>query len=317
MSGDAAPPGTAPPRLTPVKPRSLPCRLLRALLVWLVIVPLLAFPLALALPAGRADQLFFYYPDRNLTRTPADFGLRFEDVTIESAGGVRLHGWFIPATTSVVGTVVHCHGTRGCVSEHLPQTAWLPARGFNVLMFDYRGYGRSEGRPRLADVHQDCLAAYRYACSRPEALPRRAFLFGQSLGTAHALAVAASGVADPPRAIVIESPFHSCRRLVREKLGRMPVIRWLRGPLAVIAIRDDFSPSQTLPKVSQTPVLMISGTGDKVFPPAQVSDLARVAGGNVESWVIPGVGHIGALAALGETYRERVSAFLRAATEHE
>jgi pimeloyl-ACP methyl ester carboxylesterase len=97
----------------------------------------------------------------------------------------------------------------------------------------------------------------------------------------------------------------------------MPVIRWLRGPLSVLAIRDDFSPSHTLPKVKRAPVLMVSGTGDRVFPPGQVSDLARLGGGNVESWVLPGVGHIEALAALGETYHERVAGFLRAAAEHE
>ena len=73
--------------------------------------------------------------------------------------GTKLHAWFLPAGGTARGTVLHLHGNAANVSNHLPLVAWMPARGYNVLMLDYRGFGKSEGRPTLDGIVEDALAA--------------------------------------------------------------------------------------------------------------------------------------------------------------
>ncbi|HUN82536.1 MAG TPA: alpha/beta hydrolase, partial [Phycisphaerae bacterium] len=87
----------------------------------------------------------FYYPDRRVHGDPAEHGLKYEDVYFAAPDGVRLHGWFFPATKPATGTVLHIHGNAANVSAHYEFIRWLPAAGYNVLTFDYRGYGQSGG----------------------------------------------------------------------------------------------------------------------------------------------------------------------------
>ena len=101
--------------------------------------------------AGCIERMFFY-PDSATYTTPAQLGVRAEDVQIVTADGSRLHGWFLPAVGNAKGTVLHLHGNAANVSNHLPLVSWLPARGYNVLMVDYRGFGRSEGKPSLDGI---------------------------------------------------------------------------------------------------------------------------------------------------------------------
>jgi hypothetical protein len=119
----------------------------------LVVVALLALLLA-----GCVERMFFYPDSAQYTR-PEQFGLRHEDVSITTADGSRLHGWWLPAKGQALGSVLHLHGNAANVSNHLPLVAWLPGTGFNVLMLDYRGFGRSEGRPTLDGVVDDAAAA--------------------------------------------------------------------------------------------------------------------------------------------------------------
>ncbi|MGB2817517.1 MAG: alpha/beta hydrolase, partial [Burkholderiaceae bacterium] len=106
--------------------------------------------------AGCVER-FFFDQDAVTYTVPEQFGVRAHDVEIRSADGTRLHGWFLPASGEPKGTVLHLHGNAANVSNHLPLVAWLPARGYNVLMLDYRGFGRSEGKPTLDGIVDDAL----------------------------------------------------------------------------------------------------------------------------------------------------------------
>ena len=117
--------------------------------------------------AGCIERMFFY-PDSATYTTPAQLGVRAEDVQIVTADGSRLHGWFLPAVGNAKGTVLHLHGNAANVSNHLPLVSWLPARGYNVLMVDYRGFGRSQGKPSLDGIVDDAAAALAYLRTRPD-----------------------------------------------------------------------------------------------------------------------------------------------------
>ena len=136
--------------------------------------------------AGCIERMFFY-PDSATYATPAQLGVRAEDVQIVTADGSRLHGWFLPAAGNAKGTVLHLHGNAANVSNHLPLVSWLPARGYNVLMVDYRGFGRSQGRPSLDGIVDDAAAALAHLRTRPDVDASELIVLGQSIGGATAL----------------------------------------------------------------------------------------------------------------------------------
>ena len=168
-----------------------------------------------ALTLAGCVERFFFYPDAVRYTAPEQFGLRAEDVELRAADGTRLHAWFLQAQGTARGTVLHLHGNAANVSNHLPLVAWLPARGYNVLMLDYRGFGRSEGKPTLDGIVEDALAALQYLRTRPEVDRGRLVVFGQSLGGATALRMLARDSAGV-RLAIIDSSFPSYRGIARD-----------------------------------------------------------------------------------------------------
>jgi pimeloyl-ACP methyl ester carboxylesterase len=160
-------------------------------------------------------ERFFFYPDSTRYTTPEQFGLKAEDVTLTAADGAHLHAWFLPASGAAKATVLHLHGNAANVSNHLPLVAWLPARGYHVLMLDYRGFGRSQGRPSLDGIVDDALAALAYLRTRSDVDPTRLVVFGQSIGGATALRMLARDAAGV-RLAIIDSSFPSYRGIARD-----------------------------------------------------------------------------------------------------
>src|SRR5918997_274994 len=136
-----------------------------------------------------------YFPARRILQTPAAAGLEFQDVQFTAEDGTRLHGWWVPARAPVIGHVLLCHGNAGNVGDRISHLGLLCAAGFDVLAFDYRGYGRSSGRPCERGTSLDARAARAALLSREEVDERRVFYLGESLGAAVALALA---VEHPP-----------------------------------------------------------------------------------------------------------------------
>ena len=106
----------------------------------------------------------FYIPDRINYDSPERAGLMFEPVIFRSADGTQLSGWFLPAVGvasagDARGTVVHMHGNAQNMTAQWPYVEWVPKRKYNVLVFDYRGYGQSHGKPEPKGVFEDAVAA--------------------------------------------------------------------------------------------------------------------------------------------------------------
>lgn len=249
-----------------------------------------------------ADRLF-YYPDARVYGTPADYGVTAEDVTFAAPGGPQLHGWWLPAVGESRGTVVYCHGNAANVTLHARYVTWLPARGYSVLVFDYRGYGKSLGRASRDGTVADAVAALDYALAKDA---QRTVVFGHSLGGAVAIAAAAERPA--VRAVVAESTFPSY--LAIAKASAPMVARF--APLFVLAGQD---PVAVLDRLPPRPLMVIHGDADPIVPVQLGRDLFAQASEPKELWIVPGADHFSAWVKVPVEFEQRVDAFFSLAIE--
>ena len=205
--------------------------------------------------AGCRDSMearFIYFPSRALAADPSSVGLSFRDVTFAAADGVELHGWLIAGRTPT--TLLYSHGNGGNIGDRVRIARLLVDQlGVGVFMYDYRGYGRSEGAPSEAGLVRDAVGA-RAALLRDGVGAEHLVYFGRSLGSAVTVDLA---LAHPPRGVVLESPFTSVRAMGNAVLpgaGSLFRTRW-----------------DSLAKIGrlQAPLLVIHGEADEVVPFAQ------------------------------------------------
>lgn len=262
--------------------------------------------ISVALLAG-CTQLFFQ-PLRPHLHKPSELGVAHEDVYFDTRDGVRLHGWFLPATGTARGTVLFFHGNAENISTHIASVYWLPAQGYNVLLSDYRGYGLSQGTPSLDGLLEDIDSTVRYALTRPDVDTKRLVILGQSLGGVLAADyVAGSDRRRYIRALVIDSAFASFRGITREKLSAF----WLTWPLSWplgYTVNDDHSPIKSIARVSPIPLLIIHGDRDGIVPPEHGRRLYEAAQAPKDLWRVEGAGHIQALRF--PAHRERLVRYL-------
>ncbi len=247
---------------------------------------------------------FYFHPERGLRLTPDALGLRYDDRRFRAEDGVELHGWWLPARGTPRATVVFLHGNAENISTHLASVAWLPARGFSVLTFDYRGYGLSAGSPDFAGVRRDAVAAFRLAAAAGAPVVG----YGQSIGGAIALDTLAA-VRDevPVAALVVEAAPSDYRQIAREILGNFWLTRPLRVPLAWLAPAEP-SPLEAARGLRGVPILFVHGELDSIVPPHHSEALYRAAGPGAELWLVPGAGHIQVFQSAG--WRTHLVAFL-------
>jgi fermentation-respiration switch protein FrsA (DUF1100 family) len=258
----------------------------------------------LALPwlAGCIEGLFFH-PDDRAWSTPGEFGVQAEDVFIDAPDGGRLHGWWLPAAASPArGSVLHLHGNAANVSNHLPLVAWLPAHGWNVLMVDYRGFGKSRGRPSLDGVVDDARTALAALRSRSGVDASRIVVLGQSLGGATALRLAADNGAKPaPLAgVVVEGAFASYRGIAADAAGPL---KWIASPLFSALPADTADPLAAARRL-RAPLLVVHGTADRIIPLAHGQALYAAASPPKQWLAVDGGQHLDAL--MREPVRRRL-----------
>ena len=268
--------------------RSRRSRVLRAGVSGVVLVAVVVIPLR---TTGCMERLF-YYPTRAETLPPPELD-GAESVWFDSADGTRLHGWFIPAEGGTAGlaaaTILHVHGNAGNIESHVWFTEFLPGAGFNLFIFDFRGYGRSEGAarrrgPLIADTH----AAVDALLARPDVDPARLGMYAQSLGGAIGLNVMAER--RELGSCVAVSSFASWRDIAADSVGggrSGPISRLL----ARVLIRDDHRPDVAISRIDR-PVLVIHGTDDRIVPARHGRRLAE-AGPTAELVELDGGDHNG------------------------
>jgi uncharacterized protein len=236
-----------------------------------------------------------FFPTRAIEATPADAGLAFEDVWLGTDDGLRLHGWWVPAEHAP-GAVLFFHGNAGNISHRLGTLDLLHRLGYSTLIIDYRGYGRSEGRPSEHGTYRDAAAAWRHLLEERGIPAERIALFGRSLGGAVAADLAAR---HRPAALVLESTFTSVPDLGAELYPWLPVRMLSR-------IRYD---TRSRLAAVDAPVLIVHSRDDEIIPFAHGRRLHEAVRGTGEFLEISG-GHNAGFVETGARYEAGLARFL-------
>lgn len=225
--------------------------MVKAVALRLVVWP----PLLLGLLNGwfwlQQPQMTFY-PFAALEATPAEWGLPYEEVTLASSDGTRLHGWYLPHPKAAY-TLLFFHGNGGNISHRGDTLAIFHRLGLNVFIIDYRGYGRSEGEPDEQGLYRDARAAWHHLVQQRQLAPQRVILFGRSLGGAVALDLATQV---QPAGLILESTFSTAREMAAELF---PLFS------SLIVLRYDFNNSAKIARV-HSPLLMLHSPQDEIIP---------------------------------------------------
>jgi len=214
----------------------------------------LAYLLVLVLVRVFESRLIFFpnYPSR-LEGDWHPRGLRVEDVWLEASDGVKLHAWWIPDEKARF-TFLAFHGNASNIANRTPTYEFLHGAHVNVLALEYRGYGRSEGKPSEAGVYRDAEAAYEYLVNSMGIDRKTIISFGQSLGTAVATHLATHRQVG---GVVLEAPFPSASRVARK-------IFWFLPGLSLLT-HGQFDTGAWL-KETHAPVLIVHCSQDPVIP---------------------------------------------------
>ena len=247
---------------------------------------------------GLLDQFFVYHPEPWQDRDWAQLtGLPLEEVWFQAADGARLFGWYVEAQADRP-VILWCHGNAGNVIHRLENLKLLYQLGLSVFLFDYRGYGRSQGRPSEEGLYQDALGAHDYLTRTRMIRPERIVLFGRSLGAAVAGELA---VQKPAAGLILESSFPSIGAVAKFHYGGVPV-HWLLGA--------DFTLIDRLPQLS-LPKLIIHGDKDDIIPLELGRQVFEAAKPPKFFYVIPGADHNNTYQVGGAAYFRRWAEFVQ------
>ena len=261
-----------------------------------------------------SPQRFFYYPNRILYVDPDRIGLHPELVRYPSLNGKELTALFFKTDQKPIGTIVHFHGNYGNVSNHFPLSLFLLKYGFDVLAFDYEGYGASEGKPTPKHLVEDGTASVRYAQDHLRDGAAGVAVFGQSLGGATAIVVTAQ---EPlVKAAVIEAAFSSHAAMARTSLKRH-WLTWPLSPMAPLFVNHSLDPVKFVARISPRPIFFIHGDRDAIVPSGMSQELFGQAKEPKKLWIVPGAGHLEPRKKVGAEYELAVADFFTVALSTE
>ncbi len=236
-----------------------------------------------------------YFPRRDMGVTPGDAGMPFDDLFFRTTDGVMLNAWFVPSENPR-GTLLYFHGNAGNISHRIEALQQFRGLGFNTLIVDYRGYGKSEGEPDEEGTYRDAEAAWNYLVNVRNVPPDSIIVLGRSLGGAVAVYLATQV---QPRAVILESTFTSIPDRGAELYPYFP---------ARFLARIHYN---SLGRISaiRAPVLIVHSTEDEIVPFSHGQSLYAAAREPKEFLQISG-GHNDGNFAFREMYEQGITSFL-------
>ncbi|MAF37571.1 MAG: alpha/beta hydrolase [Chloroflexi bacterium] len=250
------------------------------------------------------EKRFVFFPVAELLYTPNDVNLQYEDVRIQTSDSLELQGWFVPGEPEAASgpdsnvTWLWFHGNGGNIGHRIGELALAHHRtGANIFIFDYRGYGESEGTASEQGTYLDSSAVIEYLASRPDVDSDRIVYLGHSLGAAVALELA---LTRPPLAMVLVSPFASVRDMANLTLP-FPPAGWL--------VRSHYDSISRIRQID-VPILVLHGDQDETVPISQGRKLYEAANQPKRFQTLEGAAHNDTYEVAGEQYWGAIESFL-------
>jgi len=267
--------------------------LLMLLVLYVVLAPVIALPLY--------NTMIFYpsrYPE-GFWEVDSVNGIKLDDVYIQTQNGSTLHAWYFE-NPGAETTVLVSHGNAGNITYRVGLISLILAAGASVLVYDYRGYGKSKGHPSLKGICQDGLAAYRWLLDEKGLKPGNIVHLGESLGSGVACHVAER---QPCGGIILQSPFSSLAKIARQVLPHLHLYpAWTLPEPRLDNISSLKSP--------HAPLLIIHGRRDTLIPPLHSREIFRQAAEPKQLIILPEAGHNDIYSVNSDTYKASLQAFL-------
>jgi fermentation-respiration switch protein FrsA (DUF1100 family) len=243
------------------------------------------------------ESFFIYFPQSHFDFSPEEFRLQYKEAYFNTEDGKRLHGWFFPGEKDSP-VILHFHGNAGNISHRLDLVQPFLRKGLSVFLFDYRGFGKSSGRPFETGLYQDGLAAWSYLVEKERIAPERIVLHGHSIGAAVAIEVA---LQKKVRGLILESAFTSTKDMAKT--------------MAIFGLFAPVFPAHynNLDKIRRvpSPLLIIHGDKDEIVPFSMGQKLFEAAADPKAFYPVKDAGHNDAFIVGGEKYFEIFADFAR------
>jgi fermentation-respiration switch protein FrsA (DUF1100 family) len=192
-----------------------------------------------------------YFPFSRIEATPAELNLNYENIAVTARDGIEISGWFVPAVKPRA-TILFCHGNGGNISHRLEKIKMFNFLNLNVLIFDYRGYGKSKGRPSENGLYLDAEAVYEYLVNKRNISPRKIIAYGESLGGSVAVDLAERREMG---GVIIEEGFTSVGDMAKKILPWIPAFIY----------KSEFDALRKVKNI-KSPILIFHSTDDEVVP---------------------------------------------------
>ncbi|MEC4985520.1 MAG: alpha/beta hydrolase [Oscillatoria sp. PMC 1068.18] len=282
---------------------------------------ILAFKYLLAIGAGTVLSIYLllclvlllwqgrliFVPHLPLERTPATLGLDYQEVwlpfTTKPDREEKLHGWWLPTGGHKNKVLLYLHGNGSNIGGYLPQAQLFLQLGFDVFLFDYRGYGRSQGNfPSEKQVYEDAERAFKYLVEQRGIEPEAIFVYGFSLGGAIAIELATHHPEIP--ALIIQGSFTSLQKMSNYR-------HWYFRFLPInLLLRHKFDSLSKIQSLSM-PLLLIHGDSDRTVPAYMSQVLSDAATSPKQLWFVPDAAHNDVATVAGEKYLQKIREFLQ------
>ena len=245
----------------------------------------------------KIEDFFIYYPDSSLDAQPADWQLNCEEVWFDTQDREKLHGWFFPLKGDTP-VILFCHGNAGNMSHRLDNVRRLLERDIRVFIFDYRGYGKSTGKPSEAGLYLDGQAAHDFLVNIKHIKPGNIVPFGRSLGAAVAIELS---LTRRIRSLIIESAFTSTKEMAKAM--------FLFKAFAFF-FPAHFNNLEKITRIT-APILIFHGEKDEIVPFAMGRKLFQAARQPKYFYPIKKAGHNDTYFLGGAAYFKTLAAFVK------
>lgn len=220
-----------------------------------------------------------FQPVKKHNPLPAQFNTQLQDFYFSSQDGTKLHGWYLPSQQNPLKpkkTILYLHGNAINISSHLGGVYWLPEQGYEVYIFDYRGYGKSDGIAFLEGILADIDAAIHYVANQREA-DKKFIVMGHSIGASMGIYVISQcEKKNQIESFIAVSAFSDYRTITRDFLSRNWFTWLLQWPLS-LTINNDYRPLDYVSSLSPVPAIFLHGKGDTIIEPHHTLALYEAA----------------------------------------